>query len=553
MPLPKVDPEFQVIFEASLQPSQQNEIHISAYATPKRFRLVQCAPLISKTDPILRIVEFNEFDPSRFDKIKYGAISYIWQGNPPDLSWNLSHTASIVVEGARDGDPINIEVLRHACIANTIKGHDTYIWIDRLCIMQTDDDDKSWQIQMMFDIYRASTSTLVLPGGLTRLVRLDEETDWILRAWTLQEVIVREAQMLFSMEGMTIPSDSTLGGLVPNDQDRSHRSCTVHYVVHGISAKVNLKELLKTIRASSGDTKFVFLPNKKNSVMVEARIFGSYVRRMREIVALADATETVWGANNWSRRALWQSSFFRTSKRPVDMVLSIMGLFGIKLDPQKFKSTNRISATIALAQEYLRTGNSAEWIIAGWNEPPDQRLSSFPELPDTSVATPPQFLTEKRDIWEDTERDSLDIRLRFARQAPGGSMDDEGYFYFTAKAARVVKLGDSSLTLNSREKPLQTIQALDDSLWALKSNGHSTDPNNIHENATLYASVLGIANVRGAVKRARAVLLKQHAKDRFHRLAVFFELDVNVIENWRKMDLNMGPVKSSSSKTEGLT
>lgn len=83
-------------------------------------------------------------------------------------------------------------------------------------------------------------------------------------------------------------------------------------------------------------------------------IFGALDVRRRELLAPADAADTVWSGNNWSRQALWQSSFLRTSKRPVDMALSIMGLFGVSLDPRRYRSGGRISATIALAQEYLR-------------------------------------------------------------------------------------------------------------------------------------------------------------------------------------------------------
>jgi hypothetical protein len=56
--------------------------------------------------------------------------------------------------------------------------------------MQTVVEDKMWQIERMFDIYKKCGGCLVLPGGLQRLMRLDEETAWIERAWTQQEAMV---------------------------------------------------------------------------------------------------------------------------------------------------------------------------------------------------------------------------------------------------------------------------------------------------------------------------------------------------------------------------
>src|SRR5277367_1567730 len=60
-----------------------------------------------------------------------------------------------------------------------------YLWLDRLCIMQTSKQDKRWQIVHTFNLYRHCTQCLVLPGGIQRLVPLDEETSWVHRAWTL--------------------------------------------------------------------------------------------------------------------------------------------------------------------------------------------------------------------------------------------------------------------------------------------------------------------------------------------------------------------------------
>ncbi len=57
--------------------------------------------------------------------------------------------------------------------------------------------------------------------------------------------------------------------------------------------------------------------------------------------------------------SIWQCALLRTSSRPLDMVLSIMGILGVSLDLREFPEDDRIGATIALTREILRQGRSA--------------------------------------------------------------------------------------------------------------------------------------------------------------------------------------------------
>lgn len=81
-----------------------------------------------------------------------------------------------------------MDVLYHVCMASLQKKAEL-LWLDTLCIIQQSSDDKAWQIQRMYGIYQACDPCLVLPGGLQRLVCVDEEMEWIQRGWTLQEVM----------------------------------------------------------------------------------------------------------------------------------------------------------------------------------------------------------------------------------------------------------------------------------------------------------------------------------------------------------------------------
>ena len=67
------------------------------------------------------------------------------------------------------------------------------------------------------------------------------------------------------------------------------------------------------------------------------------------------------------------------------MILSIMGVFGVSLDPAAFHKNGRHGAAIALAQEILKRGGRASWLDAAGGVPPESTLSSFPSFPGTST------------------------------------------------------------------------------------------------------------------------------------------------------------------------
>jgi len=153
-------------------------------------------------DQLLCIEEFTDF-PS----VQYAAISYVWKGNlldPPEAKtyWYSATDAAdgdryhkFSVAGALDGDPISIHVLKQACLT-ALKHGARYIWLDRLCIMQTNREDKNWQIRKMSEMYKRCHLCIILPGGVQKLVRIDEETAWIHRGWTLQELLMPERALV---------------------------------------------------------------------------------------------------------------------------------------------------------------------------------------------------------------------------------------------------------------------------------------------------------------------------------------------------------------------
>ncbi|KAK0470801.1 hypothetical protein IW261DRAFT_1672246, partial [Armillaria novae-zelandiae] len=153
-------------------------LDITSTATLERYRLVDCAAVVSNR--VLRIEEFMEFP-----RVIYAALSYVWRGN--SLA-NNNPSQEFSVRGAEDADPIGLDVLHDACASSLVCGA-SHLWLDRLCIMQTNKQDKWWQIREMYRLYCFATVCVVIPGGLRFLVSFSEETEWIHRGWTLQEVV----------------------------------------------------------------------------------------------------------------------------------------------------------------------------------------------------------------------------------------------------------------------------------------------------------------------------------------------------------------------------
>jgi hypothetical protein len=141
--------------------------------THKKFRFIDVRSLAAGQR--LRVVEFDALPHQR-----YVALSYVWRGSYKKDAQLDARTMSI--EGAVGADPISIDVLITACECVATLGCQL-LWIDGVCIVQSDEEDKAWQIQNMFDIYKNCKQCLVLPGGMSRLVSITEPTTWMHRAW----------------------------------------------------------------------------------------------------------------------------------------------------------------------------------------------------------------------------------------------------------------------------------------------------------------------------------------------------------------------------------
>ncbi|KAF5393858.1 hypothetical protein D9757_000431 [Collybiopsis confluens] len=499
-----------LIYSSDLHSVKDKTIDLSRYGTPCRYRFIDCKAFLKEKK--LNIYEFSGSSNSHSShggspapyppNVNYTAISYTWRGNETTHSdpsspsyWKDTH-GTFEVKGAEDGDPISLDVLKHVCTA--VESSSRYIWLDRLCILQSNKTDKSWQISRMYAVYASCKMCCVLPGGIRRLVRLKEKTSWIHRGWTLQEVVVPKQTIVLvrwdhRMEGKRIQSSGGGGGVfLPKG------------VIDGQSMYTNLHDLLEvSIRAGSFQ-----IDDKK--IPISVKLFGS---NHTSAATLLDSMPKTQHTSTYVReQSIWRSALLRTSSRPVDMVFSIMGLFGVSLDPGSFDKDDRVGATIALAREILKQGKPASWIGAGYMLERSRAISTFPRFPETSVSGQAYLRmsdgTKKSAIEMFDPKDAGD----YLSHVPGGSMDKHGYVKLVAHATGITK-GDS------RKAP---IHGDNGSFWyflpASTNLEIATDEparfivyigSMVQSSSPVYARADSLDSLR-------ALLIKEHAPGKFH-------------------------------------
>lgn len=288
---------------------------------PYHFRFLDCRALVQQT--VLRVLNLEKLPVGR-----YTAISYVWRRLRHDEG-SAPRQRFMAVKGAEDADPISPALLRTACLASLILGCEM-LWLDRLCVMQENDSDKSWQIKNMYSIYQSCRACSVLPGGLVELATLSEETSWT--------------------SGMT-----TLRSLLQGT----------------LSSPMNIKV---------GDTN---KPGGRSLGRQHINILSQSSGPRDHIMALLGALDH--GDKPLQTNAIWRSALMRSSSRPVDMVFSIIGLLGVTLEPSSFAKTDRHRATIELARALLAKGEPARWLAISLSLDPNSHMSTMPVMPETSV------------------------------------------------------------------------------------------------------------------------------------------------------------------------
>lgn len=100
------------------------------------------------------------------DDLEFAALSYTW-GDAND-------TLLITIGGCSFQATRNLIAALHRLQEDQ---KTVTLWIDAICIQQSNNDEKSWQIQLMKDIYEKATTTVVWLGE-------DPESAEVMRAFS---------------------------------------------------------------------------------------------------------------------------------------------------------------------------------------------------------------------------------------------------------------------------------------------------------------------------------------------------------------------------------
>ena len=510
----------EAIIEVPLDKLRVEPFDITSCAKLHRYRFIDTAAFANKN--LLRVIEYAEL-PERFS-----TISYVWRGNPL-LEGQQPPLGSFGVVGAENADPVSIDVVKSACYA-ALHYDQLLIWLDKVCIAQAIKEDKNWQIQVMGNLYKRADPCIILPGGLSRLLPLEEPTSWVGRAWTLQEALLpQSAKVLFKWKHGKAVVQGVMAG-------------SIHEIEPGETAVSDMATLLDgTMRSEMEVVTFPKRPDQsRTKSMVPTQIFGSKSLGVGQCLSLRCA---LWNNPRDTRElnesAIWKSAVMRTSSRAVDMVFSIMALFDVKLDTSKFHEDDRRGATIALLQELMRSGRRASWMIISLALQPDNILSTMPVMPKTSVGGVAQIEMDGKLVPVGT----VITQYWWLEGTPTGEVDELGYFKFSAPARMVRKVVEPVHLGTSRNgKDGKKFNAYrSEHQWELCGEEEVEGPDAvwaIHVGVETYFRIPAFG-VMATHTPFVLMIVKKHGENKYHRIQVAEVVEV-FTQGWSTRTFNVG-------------
>lgn len=496
-------------------------------AVPQRFRFLDGNAFLD--EDVLRIVDIGD---THLSDVRYAAVSYPWRDlqMPPN---EAPSEGSFGVDGAQHADPISIDVLRTVCLAARIY-QVSLVWIDRLCIIQDNKDDKNWQIQRMFEVYASCEVCLVVPGGLVRLAGLAETTSWADRAWTLQEAVApsekKELNCVFSFTHESykdfLEEQCELMGLNAKFAEflrKSNHNPLQHIVEPAKSAMCALSKLFHLMWGCTGAFKY-HQPNLQEQ---------EYHTRFPVRIVHTPSARLLQRAMDLRGMHLWRAAYARSSSRSVDMIFSIMGLFNVSLSVAHFGPSDRTKATIKLLQKLMANRRPATWLYIAPEMAPSPELSTLPVMPETSESGC-AYVHSKEGVL--MASDAIQSKELWRTEgAPVGRVDDSGYFTFWARGAPVLRDFDAV------HSP------------TCKTTGHhrsSTDK--AHDDRQVWAIIIGrrrelnrdpvTGQIRGTPRgqpipvgfeELTLMFVENHAHELYHRIGMEREVELSKTNGWK--------------------
>ncbi|KAK7030501.1 hypothetical protein VNI00_014093 [Paramarasmius palmivorus] len=321
----------KIAYSTPLDDIRDKIIDLTPNFTPERYRFVDADAFIHER----QLTIYESLSLPTHNSMSHTAISYVWYGlveEPSKLekdgSFRVSCGSNTDGTPREDGGPISLKILEYIC-QYTIKTSSVLVWLDRLCILQTSKQDKSWQISQMYDTYESSEQCIVLPGGLQRLASVSEETSWIDRAWTYQEALATWDYAIVFTKDKYSPDGSP-----------------ARWVVEGECYRYHLLDLFVEASGLLSHPERQFRVLGRNAAALD--LLGTIIE-YKTLNEVAPEEERI--NRDVIDQLVMQGVAVRTALRPVDMVFSILGLLGIqRILSRGFGEKERFRATLALAE-----------------------------------------------------------------------------------------------------------------------------------------------------------------------------------------------------------
>jgi hypothetical protein len=309
--------------------------------TPGAFRAVSVKDL-QRHPPKINLYEWPELRrPS--SKVKYSinfpeyaAISHVWEKS--EEVKRLANAAKSDLEIHTDDGMNTISWLGLREVANAADelGCD-YLWLDLFCLDQVarpdplgigeNDGEKALQISNMANIYKRATTVIVMVGGAAAVQGVNHPSGWMDRAWTLQEAVLCDKHTWAYVRWPYTPRFS--------DGKNSFTFFPVTNPVTGKKDQLCLIKLLQLLEMPDLSKTTTSPPLGAPPGFKVRCLDGCATGRAQDTARTA--LLAVFNAKNkeWRKAGIWRSMLLRTSTHPVDVVYSVMGLFGVEVDPYR--------------------------------------------------------------------------------------------------------------------------------------------------------------------------------------------------------------------------
>ena len=346
---------------------------------PGALRLIEVKPLLSKSNSKLVLYEFPELSLNEADKTNpslipnYVALSHVWKPSP-------------AIAGRQNNRPLHIKIkegtsviswlgLMQSAIASSHLKCD-YLWLDFVCIHQTSNEDKKLQIKNMVNIYAYCSAAIVMLGGMRSAQRLEDESSWHTRAWTLQE----------ALESIRRERNAVRYALIEWNYDKTFDVFRQGFqrLEHGL-AIVPIRELLSL---QGNDMPIAHIQSAPkygpriydDHILLPVNCFGKNKDVMTSLLRLLFAPRE-WVTTYKREPYIWRSLWVRTSSMEHDIMYSSMNLFNPPIPLQVDYDVDFNDIIIQFLELLHEKSRVPYWLQIGHRIPVCAWSGLFPQRP----------------------------------------------------------------------------------------------------------------------------------------------------------------------------